>query len=302
MRLKNLKITGFRNLKPVQLEWDPAVTTYAFVGPNGHGKTNLLEAIYLLGISKSFRTHENEDFIGFDETFCRLETYVENGHEVDFFELIVTKGPIKKTLKRQGIIKKAVEYIGHLKVVFFSPDDINLIQGAPANRRRYLDVLLSQLDPAYLEDSLRYAAVLKQRNALLKRLSIEKGGASPKQLHELDFWDQALAQLGSTLIAKRVDGIQALNQGILERYRVLSERSEHFCLQYLPSVPANIKENDYYELLTQNRLRDLQTGFTEKGPHRDDLEFSCQGKNMASFASRGNGVAQCLRLNLPKSI
>ena len=143
MRVQSMDIKGFRNLKKISLEFKDEFPIIAFTGVNGQGKTNLLEALFLMAISKSFRTNENEDLIGFDEDFCSVQAEVEQGSDNFNLEMIVTREPAKKTLKVNGVVKKASNYIGHLNAVFFSPDDIGMIHLSPAVRRRYMDLLLS---------------------------------------------------------------------------------------------------------------------------------------------------------------
>lgn len=290
MRLKSLKITGFRNLKKTELTFDAETPVFAFTGPNGHGKTNILEAIFLLAISKSFRSNENLDLVGFDQEYCTLSAEVERGGESLTLDLIVTKNPPKKTLKINGVQKKASEFLGNFNVVFFSPDDIGMIHLAPGVRRKYLDLLLSQLDRDYLEDSLKYQQALKQRNALLKAISNNRAEEG-----ELRFWDEQLAEFGVKIMQKRVDIIKELNEYASEFYTQVSDNDDQLQIQYNPSIEKEGTEG-YLNALLNGRKRDIIIGATHLGPHRDDLNFLNNGYDMRSFASRGEWRSLVLTL------
>jgi len=290
MKLTNLKIEGFRNIKKTSLEFNTDVKIFCFTGPNGHGKTNLLEAIFLLAISKSFRTNENLDLISFDADYCTLSAEVSQGEEVTKHELIITREPPKKTLKINGVIKKAADYIGNLNVVFFSPDDIGMIHLSPHIRRRYLDLLLSQLDRDYLEDSLNYQQAIKQRNSLLKQIADEKA-----KEEELEFWDAKLAELGIRIIGKREQIIKDLGEYSAEFYKKVSGEKDELKIQYEPSI-STTDVNEYMEKLFAGRKRDIVNGSSGLGPHRDDLTFLCNGHDMKAFASRGEWRSLVLTL------
>ena len=288
MRVKSLEIDGFRNIKKTSLQFHKDHSLFAFIGANGQGKTNLLEAVFLLAISKSFRTHENEDLISFKEDHCTCKTEVERGEESVNLEVIVTRKPSKKTLKVNGVPKKAADYMGNLNVVFFSPEDIGMIHLSPSVRRRYLDLLLSQLDRDYLETSLKYQHALKQRNALLKQIAEKQA-----QEKELEFWDQQLAELGSSVMKKRLEVIEEINTKASEYYGNVSNNQDQLKIQYQPSIEG---KSDFLKALSKNHSRDIAIGSTQKGPHRDDLVFMCNDHDMASFASRGEWRSLVLAL------
>ena len=290
MRIKSLKIRGFRNLKKADLEFEKDTKVFAFTGPNGHGKTNILEAIFLLAISKSFRTNENEDLVGFEDDFTSLKADVEKGSEDVELDLIVTKIPSKKTLKVNGVQKKAVDFMGNLNVVFFSPDDIGMIHLSPGIRRRYLDLLLSQLDRDYLEDSLNYQQAIKQRNSLLKRISNDEA-----KEEELEFWDGKLAEFGIRIIEKRKAIIGELDAFSADFYKKVSGEKDELKIQYEPSINTD-DPKQYVEKLLAGRRRDIMNGSTNLGPHRDDLVFMCNGHGMKAFASRGEWRSLVLTL------
>ena len=290
MRIKSLKFNGFRNLHKANIEFDSETKIFAFVGPNGHGKTNVLEAIFLLSISKSFRTNNNWDLIEFKEDFCSLNAKIEIGDEELDLDLIATKEPPKKTLKINGVQKNAAEYIGNFNVVFFSPEDMGMVNLSPAIRRRYIDLFISQFDRDYLMGSLGYKQTVKQRNSLLKQISDEKAGED-----ELDFWDKKLAELGLKLIKKRADVIDEINKYASVFYKDVSGNQDELQIKYEPSI-KECDTSKYLEFLVNNRKRDIMNGSTQLGPHRDDLTFLCNNHDMKSFASRGEWRSLVLTL------
>lgn len=292
MKLKRLTLSGFRNLKKIDLLFDDSVNTFAFCGLNGQGKTNVLECIFLLAISKSFRTNENLDFISFDADFCRLSADYQKGDETNQLELIITREPARKVLKVNGVQKKALDFIGHLNVVFFSPDDIGMIHSSPSVRRRYLDLMLSQYDREYLKTSLDYQQAVKQRNSLLKL--IEDGRA---QRDELAFWDDRLVKTGTEIMKKRAAIIDELTILASIYYSDVSSNKDVLRLNYQPSIDFN-KVDRYSELLSNSLRKDLLSGSTQLGPHRDDLSFMCNEHDMKSFASRGEWRSLVLSLKL----
>lgn len=290
MKLKSLTLTGFRNLKKISLEFDPETKIFAFVGPNGQGKTNILEAIFLLAISKSFRTNNNWDLIEFNADFCSINAKIDRGDEESILDLIATREPPKKTLKINGLNKNAADYIGNFNVVFFSPEDIGMVHLSPSIRRRYIDLLLSQFDKSYLIDSINYQHAVKQRNSLLKQIADERAKSG-----ELEFWDSKLAELGLRIIKKRSDVISEINKYASDFYKKVSGNHDELNIKYEPSIEDRGAEN-YLNFLASNHPRDIASGSTQAGPHRDDLAFFCNGHDMKSFASRGEWRSLVLTL------
>lgn len=277
MNIRNIRIKGFRNLKGVDLTFDEAVPIHAFVGPNGQGKTNILEAIYLCCLSKSFRTRTGTDLIGFEDDFSSVKMDLDETK----LEVILTAKPAQKVLKVNGVKRSATEFIGHLKAVFFSPDDLAHMSFSPKLRRRYLDVVLSQLYPDYLLKLMEYGAAIRQRNALLKAVRESQAEAS-----ELDFWDEKLAQLGAVIVSRRQTLLDRLQTHVSSHYKEISKSDSEISIVYESEV-RGVSGIELLELYRKNRKRDLAVCQTHLGPHRDDLQFLLNKKDMAFFASRG---------------
>jgi len=286
MRIQSIKIKGFRNLKGLDLSFEDGVPIHAFVGANGQGKTNILEAIYLCSLSKSFRTRTNSDLVGFEEEFStvKIDTEGEN------LEVIVTARPAQKVLKVNGVKKPAQDFIGNLRSVFFSPDDLAYMSFAPKLRRRYLDVVLSQLNRDYLSRLLEYNDACKQRNSLLKAIAEGRG-----DMDELEFWDEKLAQLGAFITDIRGGLIDELQKLVSKHYKEISKSDAEIRITYESEV-RGVKPKELLKLYKDSHRRDLATCQTKLGPHRDDLKFLMDGREMVDFASRGEWRSLVLAL------
>ena len=284
--LTRLYIKGFRNLRELCLDVDPSVPIHAFVGSNGQGKTNMLEAIYLCSLSKSFRTRNNSDLVGFEEAFLTVK--VDTPEEK--LEVVITAKPTQKVLKVNGVKKQASDFIGHLKSVFFSPDDLAYMAFAPKLRRRYLDVVLSQLNRDYLSHLMEYNEACRQRNSLLKAIADERA-----DMDELEFWDEKLAQLGAYITEERGKLIDQLQGLVEEHYKQISKSDQPVRIVYESEV-RGVSTGELARLYHEGRRRDLMTCQTKLGPHRDDLKFMLSEKDMRDFASRGEWRSMVLAL------
>ena len=286
MRIQNIKIKGFRNLKGVDLTLEDGVPIHAFVGSNGQGKTNILEAIYLCSLSKSFRTRTSADLIGFDEDFSSVKVDTDG----EKLEVVVTAKPAQKVLKINGVKKSAADFIGSLRSVFFSPDDLSYMAFAPKLRRRYLDVMLSQLNQDYLSRLMEYNEACRQRNSLLKAIADGKG-----DMDELEFWDEKLAQLGAFITDIRGGLIDELQKRVSRHYKEISKSEANIRIVYESEV-RGVKPKELLELYKKGHRRDIATCQTKLGPHRDDLKFLLNEKDMTDFASRGEWRSLVLAL------
>lgn len=291
MRLTSLKLTGFRNLKKINIDFDDNYDAFAFVGANGQGKTNILEAIYISSLSKSFRTRINSDLINFEQDFCSVKTALVIDSEHKDLEFIVTKNPPRKALKINNVIKNSVDFIATLKAVFFSPDDMALISLTPKVRRRYLDILLSQFDSSYLENLILYKDVLKQRNALIKRI---RDGLSKE--FELDFWDDKMSEYGVKIIKARVDLLDSIKDLTKKYYQDIAQTEDDIDIKYISTAENINSKESLFEYIQMNHNRDIASGSTKIGPHRDDLQFFCNSHDMTFFASRGEWRSLVLAL------
>lgn len=316
MHLAHLALTDVRSFRRLSIDLAPGI--YVIAGENGAGKTNLLESVAMLATTKGVRSGPDLDVIAWQAVIedplpsARLEANVETAAggrslEVAVIAQVAVAGvPPTRAGKRfrvNGVARRASDLIGQLRVVMFAADDLAIIDGPPANRRRYLDLTISQLDPAYLRALQRYARVLEQRNSLLRRLQ-ERGG---RGLDQLDFWDDELSAAGALILARRAESVRAIARDAADRYAELAATVEETLeIQYLPGVPAEVqaslREHDLQERLRSaleaGRVEDVRRGISRIGPHRDDLAFLIGGHAAGLSASRGQQRSAALALRL----
>ena len=287
MKIRKLKLKGFRNLAPLELDFDDQKNILAFVGKNAQGKTNILEAIYLSVLSKSFRTQKNQELIQFGQEFSTIQVDTSD----QSLQVIVSGSPVKKTFKINGVKKTPVDFIGQFKAVFFSPDDLAYMSFAPKLRRRYLDVLLSQLNHDYLLALIAYEEARKQRNALLKRI---KNGESKQE--ELIFWDTLMAKHAPSIRKARRELVLSLNPIVSTYYRAIAQAEGEVKISYNSEAQEVRTSEAYLELLKRSYEADIASGKTNVGPQRDDLHFYLSDYDMHAFASRGEWRSLVLAL------
>jgi len=327
MVLTRLSLTNFRNYVRLVLDLPPGLVLIR--SDNAQGKTNLLEAIYFLATTRSTFARAERQLVNWQAMerdplpFARLEGHVRrqrDAFQVDITLLPGEKGTVHKEMRLNGVKRRALDVVGQLNAVVFLPEDIELVTGSPSVRRRYLDITLCQIDPAYCRALSQYNQVLAQRNALLKQLA-ERGGNEDQLL----YWDQQLAEHGALLIARRQEAILELDQLGRSRYRLLGDQPEMFRLHYAPSFdPQHRPLLDYQRPLTleellpsaqrqpspseiaeafklrlrQGRHEEISRGMTVIGPHRDDIHFTVDGVDMTLYGSRGQQRTTALALKL----
>lgn len=313
MWVSRLSLTNFRNY--LSLELDLAPELLVFQGENAQGKSNLLEALYFLATARSPRTTEERELVhwtAFREPVpvARLYALVYKGKEKTEVEIALRAFPspaaegeksrLQKRLQVNGTKLSALEFIGHLNAVLFSAQDIDILSGAPALRRRYLDIASSQVDPRYLRTLQHYQRVLQQRNSLLRLL--QERSAQPK---ELDYWDQELVEAGSYLTLQRQQLLATLESLIQPIHLELTEGQEELKLLYQPSLgkeafagSLQTLREAFHSKLRQAQEREIALGMTLIGPHRDDMQFLAKGIDMGIYGSRGQQRTLALSLRL----
>jgi DNA replication and repair protein RecF len=314
--LSHLKLINFRSFQ--QLELDLPEGPSIFVGSNAQGKTTLLEAVYLLAIAKAFRAENEREVVNWQAAAAGQQGVVDGLLVGDNGRLRVIVGyqPVKaspaiqaglegaaplvrKEIRVGGVRRSAADLVGVLNAVLFSADDIQLVTGAPSQRRRFLDILISQADSAYLRSLQRYQKVLQQRNQLLKAL--REGRA---QEPEMDFWNAELTKEGAFITTQRVEAVKLLSEKAQALLRELTQGREALHIDYRPSVTAEkdgVLESSMAQALQANLRRDLSTGSTSVGPHRDDFKLLINGADMSSYSSRGQARTLALALRLAEA-
>jgi DNA replication and repair protein RecF len=288
--LKKLYINSFRNLAQTDLSFDDGFNI--FFGNNAQGKTNLLEAIYLLGTMKSFRQSRNSELIQWGASYGVLQGWVERDGVTREIALLLEKQGKRVKVDRKSVAKLS-DFFGSLNVVAFSPDEMAMAKGMPDGRRRYLDRAIFSGDADYLRLHHDYYRLLKNRNALLK--SGDTG--------DLDVWSDQLAEAGARLITKRIAFLEEIGPLLQRFYDAIAGGGEEAGLKYLPHLPDgdwSIAGISFLlrEAMTRSAAEEQRRGITMVGPHRDDVEFLLGGKPLKSHASQGQQRSFVLALKM----
>jgi DNA replication and repair protein RecF len=322
LRVRRLQFTTFRNYQSLNLELPPG--RLLFLGDNAQGKSNLLEAVHLLASGRSSRAGSDAEMIGWTQQaettqpFARLGTTVERQDGDLQLELIVAGqssqqlGPAQRAGKRyrvNGIPRRAVDFVGQLRAVLFTADDLEIISGSPSVRRAYLDAALAQLDRAYYMALQRYTRIMQQRNATLRRIREGMAGQD-----ELLLWDDNFSREGATILAARQRAVQSLNDSAVEYHRQLAGAAdETLSLLYEPALGEDFKrllqpgsapdavQKLFAMALAGQRRREIAAGVSLVGPHRDDVSILLNGASAASFGSRAQIRTAALALRLAEA-
>ncbi|MBN1494848.1 DNA replication/repair protein RecF [Candidatus Peregrinibacteria bacterium] len=290
MRIHQISLENFRNYEKFTAEFDDSINL--FLGDNAQGKTNFLEAITVLSLAKSFRTSDHSSLIGWDKDFLRIKgVATKNSDEInlEFFagnsaaDSASSRKNVKKSLKKNGISVPVKDFIGAINIVLFHPEDLNMLYLSPSLRRKYLNTLLSQIDPEYFECLVNYNRILKQRNKLL---ALIVDGKAKK--NELSSWDVGLAENGLYVQKKRKDYVEFLNTYLIKNYKLISNIEHNIKVKYHSTIDMlEPSVENYSVILDLARDADLRYRKTEKGIHRDDLHIFFDNHHISEFASRG---------------
>ena len=264
-------------------------STNIFYGDNAQGKTNILEAVYLSGTTKSHRGTKDKDMIQFGANESHIETIVEKNGIKYQIDMHLKKNSPKGIAINKIPIRKASELFGIINIVFFSPEDLSIIKNGPAERRRFVDMELCQLDSFYLYNLNNYNKIVNQRNKLLKELSF-----NPGLKDTLSIWDSQLLSYGSKVIERRISFVEQLNDIIYDIHRKLSGDKEDLRIIYEPDVTLQ----DYERRLQEGQDRDIRLKQTSTGPHRDDFCFKVGDIDIRKFGSQGQQRTAALSLKL----
>jgi DNA replication and repair protein RecF len=315
MRLQRLQLSNYRNFERLDIELPAGMSV--FIGDNAQGKSNFLEAVYLLATMRALRAEVDAQLIRRETVeddvlpAARVVADIEGKDEPLKVEVIVTArpgaaGPIaSKTVKINGVSKRLADAVGRLTAVLFTADDLDLITGSPSGRRRYLDMMLSQVDREYVSARSRYDRVLEQRNHLLKR--IRDGEA---RAEELGFWDDELCRNGAVLVQRRASELAQIRDLAAAFHDSLAP-GDTLEVEYQPRIdtlPAALADSPLDEIaasfassLSAAVSRDIGAGMTLQGPHRDDVAITLNASSASGFASRAQQRTIALALRLAES-
>ena len=287
MIIKSLELADFRNYDSLHIDFSSG--TNILYGDNAQGKTNILEAIYLSATTKSHKGSKDKDIINFYKEESHIRTYLEKDGVDIRVDMHLRKSKSKGIAIDGQKIKKAAELLGLLNVVFFSPEDLRIIKNGPAERRRFVDMELCQLDQFYLYNLNHYNRIVNQRNRLLKDMYF-----NPSLRDTLNIWDSQLVSFGSKIIERRRLFVEQLNEIIFDIHKKLSGGRENLTICYEPDVTVE----DYEKALIANQERDIKLKQTVTGPHRDDFSFIVGDIDIRKFGSQGQQRTAALSLKL----
>ncbi|MBP3475742.1 MAG: DNA replication/repair protein RecF [Lachnospiraceae bacterium] len=287
MTIKSLELADFRNYDSLHIDFSSG--TNILYGNNAQGKTNILEAIFLCATTKSHKGSKDRDIVNFNKEEAHIRTYLEKDGVDMRIDMHLRKSKTKGIAIDGQKIKKAAELLGLLNVVFFSPEDLSIIKNGPAERRRFVDMELCQLDQFYLYNLNHYNKIVNQRNKLLKDMYF-----NPSLRDTLNIWDSQLVSFGSKIIERRQLFVEQLNEIICDIHKKLSGGKEELLIRYEP----NITIEDYEKALSENQDRDVKLKQTTVGPHRDDFGFLVGNIDIRKFGSQGQQRTAALSLKL----
>mgnify|MGYP000050706424 FL=1 len=287
MNIRSIELKNFRNYENLEISFDEG--TNILFGDNAQGKTNILEAAYMSGTTKSHKGSRDREMIRFGEEEAHLKTVVVRGGREYQIDMHLKKNRAKGIAIDKIPIKKASELFGILNIVFFSPEDLNIIKNGPAERRRFLDSELCQLDRIYLADLTNYNKILVQRNKLLKDMIYR-----PSLSDTLPVWDMQLIETGKKIIRRRKQFVDELREIVSDIHYRISGGKEELFLKYEPNIDDIFFEDE----LSRAKEKDKKLCQTSVGPHRDDLLFSIGDVDIRKYGSQGQQRTSALSLKL----
>lgn len=286
MYIKEIKLMDFRNYETEKIELNRNINL--FYGDNAQGKTNILEAIFIGAMGKSFRAKKDKELISLGKNMAKIEIVYQKSDREGKIEIHIAD---KKEIFHNGIkVRKLSELLGNLNVVIFSPDDIEIIKEGPQTRRRFLNMMISQLKPNYLYTLNLYNKTLEQRNNYLRQIRQEN-----KEEKLLEIWDEKLSDYASILYQYRAQTVEKLKEKIKVIHKDITEGKEKIELCYHSDC---FNKEKYKEILKKNRQLDIIRGYTSKGIHRDDLTVLINDKEVQIYGSQGQQRTVILSLKL----
>ncbi|AXJ49947.1 DNA replication/repair protein RecF [Staphylococcus aureus] len=297
MKLNTLQLENYRNYDEVTLKCHPDVNI--LIGENAQGKTNLLESIYTLALAKSHRTSNDKELIRFNADYAKIEGELSYRHGTMPLTMFITKKgkQVKVNHLEQS---RLTQYIGHLNVVLFAPEDLKIVKGSPQIRRRFIDMELGQISAVYLNDLAQYQRILKQKNNYLKQLQL----GQKKDLTMLEVLNQQFAEYAMKVTDKRAHFIQELESLAKPIHAGITNDKEALSLNYLPSLKFDYAQNEAARLeeimsiLSDNMQREKERGISLFGPHRDDISFDVNGMDAQTYGSQGQQRTTALSIKL----
>ena len=286
MWIKKIELKNFRNYKNQKLELNKNVNV--LYGENAQGKTNIIESIFLCSMGKSFRAKKDKEMIKINEDICSVEVEYEKSDREGKIKIEI--GNKKNIFVNDIKIKRLSELLGKINIVIFTPDDIEIIKGGPDQRRKFLDIMISQLRPNYIHILSLYQKTIEQRNNYLKQIKEEQ-----KDENLLEIWDEKLAEYAIKICEYRKEFIEKLKPKMEKLHKEITNNKEEIKIEY---VTECLDKKIYLDLLKERRKLDILKGFTTKGVHRDDFVIYINGRQLNVYGSQGQQRTSILTLKL----
>lgn len=297
MYIEELKLTNYRNYESATVTFENNVNV--ILGENAQGKTNIMESIYVLGMAKSHRTSNDKDLIRWDTEYAKIEGRVEKTRGSVPLELIISKKG-KKAKFNHIEQQKLSQYVGNMNVVMFAPEDLHLVKGSPQVRRRFIDMEIGQVSPVYLHDIGQFQKILQQRNQYLKQLQIKK----QSDVTFLQVLTEQYVEMAVKVIKRRYEFIQMLEKWAQPIHSGITRNLETLEIEYRPFIDVS-EETDWSKMveilsdkLEKQQSREIERGVTLLGPHRDEIVFFVNGRDVQTFGSQGQQRTTALSVKL----
>ena len=286
MWIGEINLINFRNYENKKIKLEENINL--FYGENAQGKTNIIESIFLSSIGKSFRTNNDKELIKFNKDNCIIEIFFNKSDRDGKIKIEINN---KKNIYLNNIkIKKLSELLGNINVVIFTPDDINILKDGPQKRRKFLDIMISQLRPNYMHILSNYSKTLEQRNNYLRQIKLEN--KSPEML---EIWDEKLSEYAEKIYLYRKEFIEKIKNKIKNIHNEITENKEEIKIEYLSECE---NKKVFQEKLKERRKLDIIKGFTTKGIHRDDFVIYINDRQVNIYGSQGQHRTSILSLKL----
>lgn len=285
MYIKKIRLFNFRNYIEQEIFLNENINI--FYGDNAQGKTNILEAIYMCALGRSFRTRKEKETVNIEKERAIIEVFYEKNNREQKIKIEIDD---KKNIFINDIkVKKISEILGNINVVMFCPDDIEILKGNPEKRRKFLDIMIGQLKPIYIYNLSQYIKVLQQRNNYLRQIKYEN-----KPIEILEIWDEQLFNLSKKIYSYRSLFIEKINNNINNIHEKITNNNEKIEIKYI----TNFNENNYKSNLKKFLKNDIQKGYTNYGIHRDDFKLFINNRPINIYGSQGQFRSAILSLKL----
>ncbi|MEH7123443.1 DNA replication/repair protein RecF [Bacillus sp. JJ1532] len=297
MYIEQLLLKNYRNYEGLEVQFENKVNV--ILGENAQGKTNVMESIYVLAMAKSHRTSNDKELIRWDQEYAKIEGRVQKNRGSLPMQLVISKKG-KKAKCNHIEQQKLSQYVGNMNVVMFAPEDLHLVKGSPQVRRRFIDMEIGQVSPIYLHDVSQYQKILQQRNHYLKQLQIKKQTDQTM----LDILTEQFIQTAVKIVKKRFEFLQLLENWAMPIHEGISRGLESLKIEYKPSADVSDEQDlskmikVYEDKFGKIKNREIERGVTMFGPHRDDLTFYVNGRDVQTFGSQGQQRTTALSVKL----